>query len=75
MQDVSLIEGLGLLGLILIAGGIFCVIFWAVMWWVIFKKAGFSYSFLLGILMAVPLINIVLFLIFAFGEWPILKNK
>jgi len=74
MEDASLIEGLGILGFISILIGIFCAIFWIILWWVIFKKAGYSASFLLGVLMMIPLINIVLFLIFALGEWPILRQ-
>jgi len=38
-------------------------------WGTIFKKAG--YSFWLGLLMIVPLANLVWILIFAFSVWPI----
>ena len=72
MEEYPLIETLGIVGIMV---GLFCLLIWALLWWVIFKKAGFPYSLLLGILMAIPLINIVLFLIFAFGEWPILRNE
>lgn len=54
---------------------LFIAVIWILLWWIIFKKAGYSYPFLLGVLMMIPLINIVLFLIFTFGEWPILRNK
>jgi hypothetical protein len=50
---------LGLLGLIL---GI-------IIWWRIFSKAG--YSGLLGLLMFVPLANLIVLLVLAFGTWPI----
>jgi hypothetical protein len=38
-------------------------------WGTIFKKAG--YSFWLGLLMIVPLANLIWLLIFAFSTWPI----
>ena len=53
---------LGLLGLIL---GI-------IIWWRIFSKAG--YSGLLGLLMFVPLANLIVLLVLAFGTWPIEKE-
>ena len=39
------------------------------LWGMIFKKAG--YSFWLGLLMLVPLANLIWLLIFAFSTWPI----
>jgi len=47
---------------------------WLLLWRIIFKKAGYSNSQLLGLLMVVPLINIFIFCFFAFGEWPILRG-
>jgi uncharacterized protein (DUF983 family) len=38
-------------------------------WGTIFKKAG--YSFWLGLLMLVPIANLIWILIFAFSKWPI----
>ena len=45
--------------------GIFC-------WWRIFSKAGYSGA--LSLLLLVPVANLVVFLILAFGEWPILTE-
>jgi hypothetical protein len=39
------------------------------LWGMIFKKAG--YSFWMGILMLIPLVNLIWLLIFAFSTWPI----
>jgi hypothetical protein len=39
------------------------------LWGMIFKKAG--YSFWLGLLMIIPLVNLIWLLIFAFSTWPI----
>jgi hypothetical protein len=39
------------------------------LWGMIFKKAG--YSFWLGLLMILPIVNVVWLLIFAFSTWPI----
>jgi hypothetical protein len=38
----------------------------------IFSKAGFSWA--LGLLMLVPIANIVMFLYLAFAEWPIQRE-
>lgn len=60
-------EGLfyALLGLAFLA-------FFIYIWWQIFTKAG--YPGIYGVLMLVPVANIVLILILAFGEWPIYKK-
>jgi len=67
-----------LLGTLFSIGGIVITItlavLWALIWLIIFKKAGYAYPLLLGILMVIPFLNIIIFLIFAFGEWPILKR-
>ncbi|MEW5946498.1 MAG: hypothetical protein AB1742_09890 [bacterium] len=42
-------------------------------WMLIFRKAGFDGW--LGVLMAVPLLNALLFLYFAFTEWPVSKES
>ncbi len=44
----------------------------AVAFYLIFKKAG--YNGLLGLLMAIPVVNVGLMLWFAFTEWPLLKQ-
>jgi hypothetical protein len=41
-------------------------------WWKICKKAGFSGW--LGLLMIVPIANLVLPLVIAFMDWPVLKE-
>ena len=38
----------------------------------IFAKAGYCWA--LGLLMLVPIANLVMFLVLAFSEWPILKE-
>ena len=42
-------------------------------WCAIFAKAGYAWGW--GLLMAVPLVNIVAFLWFVFAEWPVLSEK
>lgn len=61
-------------GILVFLGSIFFALFWIVLWWVIFKKAGYSASLLLGIIMVIPFINIIMFLVFALGEWPVLRK-
>jgi hypothetical protein len=43
-----------------------------VVWWKICRKAGFSGW--LGLLMIVPIANLVLPLVIAFADWPVLKE-
>ena len=42
-------------------------------WYKIFKKAGYPGWYV--ILMILPFVNLVIFLIFAFGQWPVLKGS
>ena len=46
------------------------VLIHVLVWWKIFSKAGFPGG--LAILMLVPLLNVILFMILAFCEWPVL---
>lgn len=48
---------------------IFFYCFMGLMWWKIFKKTGFHSA--LGILMLVPIVNLVMLAILALKEWPI----
>ena len=38
----------------------------------IFSKAGYNWA--LGLLMLVPIVNLIVMLVLAFGDWPILKE-
>lgn len=48
------------------------IIFAVIVYWRIFAKAGYSGA--LGLLMFVPIANIVMLCILAFGEWPIYRE-
>ncbi len=52
-----------------IAIGLAVFILSIIIWWKIFAKAGYSGA--LGLLMFVPIANIIVLLILAFGRWPI----
>ena len=54
---ITMIIGLGSLILVII------------MWWNIFSKAGFSGA--RSLLLFIPIVNLIILLMFAFGEWPI----
>ena len=56
----------GGIGLLL---GIIVLIITIVAWWKIFSKAGHSGA--LSLLFLVPIVNLIIFLWFAFSEWPI----
>lgn len=49
--------------------GLVVLIITIVIWWRIFAKAGFSG--VLGLLMFVPLANVIILLVLAFSKWPI----
>ena len=73
MEDIVVESILGGIG---IASLLFMLALFAVMviaWWKIFKKAGYPAWY--AILMFVPFVNLIIFLIFAFGQWPILKGQ
>jgi hypothetical protein len=42
-------------------------------YWKIFSKAGYSGA--LSLLMIVPLVNLIVFIWFAFAQWPVLKGQ
>lgn len=63
--------GLGLSLLTCIVGLVVLVIA-AWIWWRILAKTGYGGP--LGLLMLVPIANLVLLLVLAFGEWPVEKE-
>src|SRR6266436_8473273 len=52
--------------------GLVGIIFAVIVYWRIFAKAGYSGA--LGLLMFVPIANIVMLCVLAFGEWPIYRE-
>ena len=52
--------------------GLVGIIFSVIVYWRIFAKAGYSGA--LGLLMFVPIANIVMLCVLAFGEWPIYRE-
>ncbi len=65
----------GALATIILGSVIFSVvaiIFSAVIYWRIFSKAGYSGA--MGLLMFIPIANIIVLCILAFGEWPIYRE-
>jgi hypothetical protein len=59
----------GVFGCSLVILFLFLAVF---VWWKIFAKAGYGGAF--GLLMLVPLVNLVMILILAFGKWPVLRE-
>lgn len=53
-----------------IVGG--CALVWIVAWWAIFARAGFTGA--LSLLMLLPGINVIVFVLFAFGGWPVMRE-
>lgn len=62
-----------ILGVIGIVVGIVGSVLLVICWMLICSKAG--YSKWLGLLMIVPIVNLIWFLIFAFSKWPTLTGQ
>src|SRR5436309_4292329 len=62
----------GVMTLIMLLIGLAVIVFSVVIYWKIFSKAGYSGA--LGLLMFVPIANIIVLCILAFGNWPIYKE-
>ena len=52
-----------------LVAGLIGLIFAIVIYWKIFSKAGFSGA--RSLLMLIPVVNLIIIIMFAFGEWPI----
>jgi hypothetical protein len=65
----NLLWGIGITALIL---WIAVTVFMVIACWRIFTRAG--YAGVLGLLMFVPIVNLVMLYILAFREWPIYKE-
>jgi len=42
---------------------------WTLIWWRIFRRAGFHGA--MGLLMLIPVVNVMLLFVLAFGRWPV----
>jgi hypothetical protein len=54
-----------------IIGLVFLILF-IIIYWRIFSKAGYSGA--LSLLMLIPIVNIIMLFVLAFGNWPIYKE-
>ena len=76
MSDYSSANGIvgALLGsfLIVLIISLVVTIFFAIVYWKIFAKAGYSGA--MGLLMFIPIANLIVLCVLAFGEWPIYKE-
>jgi hypothetical protein len=62
---------MGMMGTIWIVVLVLCV-FMIFCYWRIFSKAGYPGA--LSLLMLVPLANLILFIWFAFADWPVVRQ-
>jgi heme/copper-type cytochrome/quinol oxidase subunit 2 len=76
MPDDQTTQGLGALAgtslIISLIITVLIIIFAIIIWWKIFSKAGYSGA--LGLLMFVPIANLIVLLVLAFGQWPIYRE-
>jgi len=63
--------GIGVI-LVLALIGLVSLLLTVILWWKIFAKAGWSGA--MGLLMLVPLVNIIMFFVLAFAKWPIQRE-
>jgi hypothetical protein len=64
---------LGLVGMLILMLVVLAMLaLTVIIWWRIFAKAGWSGA--LGLLMLIPLANLVMLLILAFAKWPIQRE-
>jgi hypothetical protein len=69
-QGLAAVLGAGLLIWAIIS--LLLVVFAVIVWWKIFSKAGYSGA--MGLLMFVPIANLIVLCILAFSEWPVLRE-
>ena len=73
-NGTSTVNAGALTGIILssVIFSLIAIIFAVIIYWRIFSKAGYSGA--LGLLMFVPIANIIVLCVLAFGTWPIYKE-
>jgi hypothetical protein len=69
-STLNSVEGTNLIVSLVI--GVLAIIFAIVIWWRIFSKAGYSGA--LGLLMFVPIANLIVLCVLAFARWPIQRE-
>lgn len=70
-QNAAQTMGFAFLGILLIVE-IVIVIFMVICAWKIVSKSGYHGA--LSLLMLVPLVNLIMIAVFAFSEWPVVKE-
>jgi len=63
--------GLGI-AMVAIFFGLLAFVLTIVIWCKIFSKAGYSWA--MGLLMLVPLVNLIMMLVLAFSDWPVQRE-
>ncbi len=71
-QSSQLGAALGSFFLVIVGISLISLIISIIAWWTIFSKAGYSGA--LSLLWFIPIANLVMFFVFAFGKWPILRE-
>ena len=69
--EVAPVFGMMLI-MFMILMGLFMTIITAIIYCMIFSKAGYCWA--LGLLMFVPIANLIMLFILAFGDWPVQKE-
>ncbi len=71
-QAQALSASLATLGTVIWIIGLLSIVLAVVIWWRIFSKAGFNGA--LSLLLFIPVANLIMLCILAFGEWPIYQE-
>lgn len=67
-----MVAGLSSFIMIMLVISLVSLVISVVAWWTIFSKAGYSGA--LSLLFLIPIAGLVMFLVFAFSKWPILRE-
>ncbi len=71
-QQSQMMAGLGSFIVIMLVISLVSLVISIVAWWSIYSKAGYSGA--LSLLFFIPIAGLVMFLVFAFSKWPILRE-
>ena len=70
-ETIAAIGGLVVVLVVLFVGLVYTVVK-AVIFWKVFAKAGYSGA--LGLLMLIPIVDVIMAFVLAFGQWPIRRE-
>src|SRR6266446_5176832 len=71
-QQSQMMAVLGHYSLVILGVTLISLLITIITWWTIFSKVGYSGA--LSLLFFIPIVGLIMFFVFAFGKWPILRE-